>query len=135
VTGSVNQRGEIQPVGGINEKIEGYFDTCRARGFTGDQGVAIPEGNVLHLMLRDGVVSAVRDGTFSVHAVATVDEALTLLSKREAGVPDASGQWAPGTFNEAVRRALRDNVERLKAMREAPAVASIGLTDGAARSG
>jgi lon-related putative ATP-dependent protease len=117
VTGSVNQQGEIQPVGGINEKIEGFFDACRLRGLTGAQGVLIPEANVRHLMLRDDVVAAVRDEAFHVHAVRTVDEGLAILSKREAGEPGPDGAYPAGSFNDAVRQALAKNVERLKAMR------------------
>jgi lon-related putative ATP-dependent protease len=117
VTGSVNQRGEIQAVGGINEKIEGFFDVCRARGLTGRQGVVIPEANVRHLMLREDVVEAVRAGTFHVHAIATVDEGLALLSGLQAGAPGKDGRFAEGTFNAAVERALEANVARLKELR------------------
>jgi lon-related putative ATP-dependent protease len=131
VTGSVNQRGEIQPVGGINEKIEGFFDACRRHGLTGAQGVLIPEANVRHLMLREEVAAAVRDETFHVYAVRTVDEGLTVLSKREAGEPGPDGRYPEGSVNEAVRRALIQNVERLKAMHHAPrlAVARPGKDD------
>jgi lon-related putative ATP-dependent protease len=118
VTGSVNQRGEIQAVGGINEKIEGFFDVCRARGLTGHQGVIIPEANVRHLMLREDVVQAVREGKFRIHAIATVDEGLTLLSGREAGVPGRDGRFPEGSFNAAVERALEANAARLKELRE-----------------
>jgi predicted ATP-dependent protease len=124
VTGSVNQRGEIQPVGGINEKIEGFFDTCRRHGLTGAQGVLVPQANVRHLMLREDVVAAVRAESFHVYAVSTVDEGLTVLSRREAGEPRADGSYPEGSFNEAVRQALIQNVERLKAMRNAPALAA-----------
>jgi predicted ATP-dependent protease len=118
VTGSVNQRGEIQPVGGVNEKIEGFFDVCRARGLTGRQGVLIPEANVRHLMLRRDVVQAVREGRFHVHAVSTVDESLQILSGRPAGERAEPGaQFPDGSFNAAVERALAENVERLKALR------------------
>jgi predicted ATP-dependent protease len=118
VTGSVNQRGEIQAVGGINEKIEGFFDVCRARGLTGRQGVVIPEANVRHLMLREDVVEAVGAGTFHVHAIATVDEGLTLLSGRDAGVPGPDGRFPEGTFNAAVERALETKLARLKELRD-----------------
>jgi predicted ATP-dependent protease len=118
VTGSVNQRGEIQAVGGINEKIEGFFDVCRARGLTGHHGVVIPEANVRHLMLREDVVEAVRAGMFHVHAIATVDEGLTLLSGRDAGVPGEDGRFPEGTLNAAVERALEANAARLKELRE-----------------
>jgi len=118
VTGSVNQRGEIQAVGGVNEKIEGFFDVCKARGLTGRQGVIVPDANVRHLMLREDVVEAVRAGTFVVHAIATVDEGLALLSGRVAGVPGPDGRFPEGTFNAAVERALEANAARLKELHE-----------------
>jgi lon-related putative ATP-dependent protease len=116
VTGSVNQQGDVQAVGGINEKIEGFFDVCRDRGLTGRQGVVIPAANTIHLMLRDDVVEAVRAGRFQVYAVATVDQAIELLSGRVAGAPDAAGRFAGGTFNAAVDATLDANVERLRKM-------------------
>ncbi len=117
VTGSVNQRGEIQPVGGINEKIEGFFDVCRARGLDGRHGVMIPAANVRHLMLREDVVQAVREGKFNVHAVSTVDEGAEILSGRPAGERRPDGTFPDGSVNAAVERALAENVERLKALR------------------
>jgi lon-related putative ATP-dependent protease len=117
VTGSVNQHGEIQAVGGINEKIEGFFDACAGRGLTGHQGVLIPASNVRHLMLRDDVIRAVRDERFHVHAISTVDEGLTLLSGREAGARGPDGRFAPGSFNAAVEDALIANVRRVKEVR------------------
>jgi len=119
VTGSVNQRGEIQPVGGINEKIEGFFDACRARGLAGGQGVLIPEANVRHLMLREDVVEAVRAGRFGVWAASTVDEGLALLSGRAAGERGADGRFAEGSFNLAVEEALAANLERMRALQGA----------------
>jgi lon-related putative ATP-dependent protease len=118
VTGSVNQRGEIQAVGGINEKVEGFFDVCKQRGLTGRQGVIIPEANGRHLMLREDVVQAVREGTFHIHAVGTVDEGLALLSGRDAGAPGRDGRFPEGSFNAAVERALEANIARLKELRE-----------------
>jgi lon-related putative ATP-dependent protease len=118
VTGSVNQRGEIQAVGGINEKIEGFFDLCRRRGLTGRQGVLIPAANAVHLMLRDDVVEAVRAGRFHVHPVRTVDEGIALLSGCPAGEPDAEGRFPDGTFNAAVEATLDANVERLRRLRQ-----------------
>jgi lon-related putative ATP-dependent protease len=106
VTGSVSQHGEIQPVGAINEKIEGFFDVCRARGLTGEHGVVIPRGNVQHLMLRKDVVAAVAEGKFHVHAVADVDQALALFSGRTAGVRDRDGHFPVGTVNALVDRRL-----------------------------
>ena len=117
VTGSVNQRGEIQPVGGVNEKIEGFFDVCRARGLDGRHGVLIPEANARHLMLREDVVEAVRAGRFHVWAVSSVDEGMEILSGMPAGERGADGAFPPGSVNAAVERTLAENVERLKALR------------------
>jgi len=121
VTGSVNQHGAIQPVGGINEKIEGFFDTCVRHGLTGRQGVLIPAANVRHLMLREDVVQAVREERFQIHAVSTVDEGLALLSGRPAGERSADGHFPADSFNGAVERALAAHVRRYRALREAPA--------------
>ena len=106
VTGSVNQFGVVQPVGGINEKIEGFFDICAARGLTGEQGVLIPAGNVCHLMLRPEVVEAVRARRFQVWAVNNVDEALELLTGLPAGAPDAQGQMLEGSVNASIAAGL-----------------------------
>ena len=89
VTGSVNQHGRVQPIGAVNEKIEGFFDVCSARGLTGDQGVVIPAANVKHLMLRQDVVEAAAAGRFHVYAVETIDQAMALLAGLPAGEPDA----------------------------------------------
>ncbi|MDN5294490.1 MAG: hypothetical protein PWQ91_451, partial [Eubacteriales bacterium] len=109
VTGSVNQKGEIQPVGGINEKIEGFFDVCRLKGLTGTQGVLIPAGNLQHLMLREDVVEAVREGKFHVYVFRTVDEGLELLTGLPAGERQPDGSFPPGTVHARV-------AERLKAL-------------------
>ena len=85
VTGSVNQLGEVQAIGGVNEKIKGFFDLCTARGLTGDQGVIIPASNVQHLMLRHDVIEAVRAGSFAVYPVAVVNEGIEILSGLSAG--------------------------------------------------
>lgn len=102
VTGSVNQLGRVQVVGGINEKIEGYFEICRSRGLDGSHGVVIPADNVKHLMLRDEVVAAVRQDRFRIYAVREVDEAVTLLTGVEAGRRDAAGQFPAGSVNAGV---------------------------------
>ena len=117
VTGSMNQQGEIQAVGGINEKIEGFFDICRSRGLTGRQGVLIPESNARHLMLREDVVEAVGHGRFHVHAVGTVDEGMALLTGREAGLRQPDGVFLEGSVNAAVEAALQANIARLKELR------------------
>ena len=99
VTGSVNQFGVVQPVGGINEKIEGFFDICTARGLSAEQGVLIPAANVCHPMLRQEVVEAVRQGHFNIWAVGNIDEAMELLTGVAAGEPDAKGELPPDSIN------------------------------------
>lgn len=108
VTGSVNQLGEVQPIGAVNEKIEGFFDICRARGLTGTQGVLIPAANVDDLMLRDDVIAAARDGTFQVYAVRTVDEAIEVLTGVPAGEPDVIGEGPQVSVNGRVAAQLRE---------------------------
>ncbi|MFP3940216.1 MAG: Lon protease family protein [Thermoanaerobaculia bacterium] len=102
VTGSVNQHGEVQPIGGVNEKIEGFFDVCRARGLTGRQGVLIPRANVKHLMLRSDVVDAVAGGRFHVWAVETVDQGMEILTGLSMGAADGAGKYPEGTVNRRV---------------------------------
>lgn len=99
VTGSVNQLGQVQAIGGVNEKIEGFFDICKMRGLTGEQGVLIPQSNVKHLMLRQDVVAAVENEQFSVHAVQTIDEGISILTGRPAGQRDAAGCFPPDSVN------------------------------------
>jgi lon-related putative ATP-dependent protease len=106
VTGSVNQQGEIQPIGGVNEKIEGFFDVCKARGLTGDQGVIIPATNVRHLMLRADVREAVVAGKFAVYAIDTVDDGIEVLTAIPAGQRDAQGQFPDGSINRRVEDTL-----------------------------
>lgn len=108
VTGSVNQFGVVQPVGGINEKIEGFFDICAARGLSGEQGVLIPAANVCHLMLRQEVVEAVRQGRFHVWPVRSIDEAMELLTGLPAGEPDAQGEIPAGSVNYQVAMQLAE---------------------------
>jgi predicted ATP-dependent protease len=112
VTGSVNQAGEVQAIGAVNEKIEGFFDICKARGLTGDQGVVIPAANVEHLMLGSNVIDAVAAGAFHIHAVAHVDHAIELLTGIPAGEPDAMGGYPAGTINGRVARRLRELTTR-----------------------
>ncbi len=115
VTGSVNQRGQIQPVGGINEKIEGFFDLCRARGLNGEQGVLIPAANVKHLMLRDDVVKAAERGEFHIYAVETIDQGIELLTGMPAGAPDEEGNFPEGTVNFLVKYQLAEFAKLAKA--------------------
>ena len=114
VTGSLNQVGEVQPVGGVNEKIEGFFDVCAPRGLDGSHGVIVPAANVAHLMLRADVVAAARDGRFSIWAVATVDEALELLTGMPAGERAADGRYPPDTVNGRVEAGLAAMAERAR---------------------
>jgi lon-related putative ATP-dependent protease len=106
VTGSVNQLGEIQPVGGINEKVEGFFNVCSALGITGNQGVILPRANLRHLMLNENVTAAVKSGDFSIWAVDHVDEALELLMDFPAGKRGPDGHFPQETINGKVERAL-----------------------------
>lgn len=115
VTGSVNQAGEVQAVGGVNEKIEGFFETCVARGLTGDQGVLIPASNVEHLMLRDDVIDAARAGQFRVIPVKTIDEGIEILTGTPAGVRDADGAFTEGSVNALVEARLRAFAETRRA--------------------
>jgi len=114
VTGSVDQKGEIQPVGGINEKIEGFFKVCEARGLTGDQGVIVPHANRLDLMLSHEVIDAVRRRRFHVYPVRRVGEALEILTGRRAGLPRAAGGFAPGTLMRRVEERLSRFNERIR---------------------
>ncbi|WP_374446673.1 Lon protease family protein [Stella sp.] len=129
VTGSVDQRGQVQPIGGVNEKIEGFFDVCAARGLTGGQGVMIPATNVKNLMVRPDVAAAVAAGRFHVWAVSTVDEGIEILTGMPAGEPDAGGNWPAGTVNHAVARRLAKLAER------ADAQGLTGRGNGKARHG
>ena len=113
VTGSVNQKGEVQPIGGINQKIEGFFEVCRAKGLTGDQGVMMPTKNLPHLMLRDEVVEAVKQGQFHIWAVSTIDEGIEVLTGIEAGAKK-DGAYPEGTVNYMVDKNLREMANRLK---------------------
>lgn len=115
VTGSVNQLGQVQAIGGANEKVEGFFDLCQERGLSGEQGVLIPAANVQNLMLRDDVVEAVESGRFGVYAVSTIDEGVALLTGLDAGQPDDAGQYPPDSVNGRVQRRLQEMAERREA--------------------
>jgi lon-related putative ATP-dependent protease len=113
VTGSVNQFGQIQAIGGVNEKIEGFFDVCRNKGLDGEQGVLIPEANVKHLMLRADVVAAIREERFHVFPVATVDQGIELLTGMPAGEPDADHRYPEDSVNGKVQRRLEEMAEKM----------------------
>jgi lon-related putative ATP-dependent protease len=108
VTGSVNQKGEVQPIGGVNEKIEGFFDVCKTKGLTGKQGVMIPHLNVDDLMLRKDVVEAVKEGKFRIYSVKTIDQGIEILTGVEAGEKLGDGRFKEGTVNGLVDEKLRE---------------------------
>ncbi len=114
VTGSVNQKGEIQPIGGVNEKIEGFLDICKIKGLNGKQGVIIPDQNVKDLMLRKDVLEAVRNGQFHVYSATNIDEGIEILTGLEAGIPLPKGGYTAGSVNDRVDRRLRDLAEKMR---------------------
>jgi lon-related putative ATP-dependent protease len=120
VTGSVNQHGRVQAIGGANEKIEGFFDLCRARGLTGEQGVLIPQSNVQNLMLRQDVVEAVAGGRFHIYAVNNVDDGIALLTGMPAGTADDEGHYPEGTVNYLVEKRLEELAEKQRKFGEPP---------------
>ncbi len=111
VTGSVNQHGQVQAIGGVNEKVEGFFDICLLKGLTGEQGVIIPESNVKHLMLRSDVVAAAKAGKFHIYPVSTVDEAIELLTGISAGELNENGCYSEGSINARVQLRLQELVK------------------------
>jgi lon-related putative ATP-dependent protease len=121
VTGSVNQRGEVQPIGAVNEKIEGFFEVCRQHGLSGTQGVVVPSRNLQNLMLHTEVVDAVRDGRFHVYAVDTVEEGIEILTGVPAGEKGEEGKFPEDTVFGRVDRRLREMAEVLKEYGPAPA--------------
>ncbi len=108
ITGSVNQHGEVQAIGGVNEKIEGFFDICAKRGLTGEEGVIIPEANRKHLMLRADVVDAAARDRFRIYTVRHIDEAMELLTGQSAGLPDASGHYPADSINGQIQTRLTE---------------------------
>ena len=128
VTGSVNQLGAVQAIGGVTRKIEGYFETCKAQGLTGEQGVMVPHTNVANLVLSDEVVAAVRAGRFHVWAVRTVDEGIEVLTGVAAGTRGPDGAWPPGTIHRLVEDRLRAYAEAARSARNGrPGQAAAGL--------
>jgi predicted ATP-dependent protease len=111
VTGSVDQQGRVQAIGGATTKIEGFFDVCRARGLTGTQGVLIPADNVRHLVLRRDVVEAVQEGLFHIYAVETISQGIELLTGVSAGQADADGSYPEGSINYLVQQKLLEMAE------------------------
>jgi lon-related putative ATP-dependent protease len=116
VTGSVNQHGQVQAIGGVNEKIEGFFDVCKARELTGEQGVLIPASNVKHLMLREDVIEAVEDGKFHVYPIETIDQGMGILTGMPAGEPDEAGNYPEGTVNHRIQSRLEEMADKRLAL-------------------
>jgi len=114
VTGSVNQKGEVQAIGGVNEKIEGFFEICKAKGFTGKQGVMIPESNVQNLMLKEEIVEAAKEGKFRIYPIKTIDEGIEVLTGVKAGERQKDGTFEEGTVNYRVDKRLRQMAEKLR---------------------
>jgi lon-related putative ATP-dependent protease len=112
VTGSVDQHGQVQAIGGVNEKVEGFYDICQARGLTGDQGVLIPASNQKHLMLRQDVIEAVQEGSFHIYPVETVDQGIELITGMKAGARDEEGEYPEDSFNYAVEKRLEELAEK-----------------------
>ncbi|MBN2240754.1 MAG: AAA family ATPase [Dehalococcoidales bacterium] len=114
VTGSVNQAGEIQPIGGVNQKIEGFFQVCQSKGLTGDQGVLVPEKNLKNLMLQDEVTDAVKEGKFHIYSARTIDEGIEILTGIPAGEKQEDGTYPEGTVNYMVDKKLKEMADKLK---------------------
>jgi len=114
VTGSVNQKGEVQAIGGVNEKIEGFFEVCKAGGLTGQQGVMIPDSNVQNLMLKEEIVEAVENGKFHIYSAKNIDEGIEILTGTRAGVRRQDGNFEEETLYYRVNNQLKDMAEKLK---------------------
>jgi len=114
VTGSVNQKGEVQAIGGVNEKIEGFYEICKLKGLTGEQGCMIPESNVQNLMLKEELVEAVRAGKFNIWSVKTIDEGIEVLTGKKAGLKLENGAFEEGSINQLVEKQLRQMADKLK---------------------
>ena len=117
VTGSINQKGEIQPIGGVNEKIEGFYQVCKMRGLTGEQGVIIPVQNVRNLHLDDEVIESVKEGKFHIYAIENVEQGIEILTGVPAGRKDKNGKFPAGTINYLVYEKLKKyakNAEKSK---------------------
>jgi lon-related putative ATP-dependent protease len=120
VTGSVNQHGHVQAIGGVNEKIEGFYDICNSRGLTGDQGVLIPAANIKHLMLREDVVNAVADGKFHIYPIETIEQGIEVLTGLPAGEMDDEGAFPEGSINHLIVQRLEEMAETQRAFNRPP---------------
>jgi ATP-dependent Lon protease len=114
ITGSMDQRGFVQAVGGTNQKIEGFYDVCQLAGLTGEQGIIVPAANLQHLMLREDILEAVAAGNFHIYAISTIDEALELLTGEIAGTRDEAGHYPPDSLNQRILDRLKQLSENLR---------------------
>jgi predicted ATP-dependent protease len=130
VTGSVNQNGDIQAIGGINEKIEGFFDVCRIKGLTGEQGVLVPHANLRNLMLRPDVVAAAQAGQFHIYAVNSIDEGIEVLTGIAAGDRDENGRYPAASIHGRVEKRLEEYAAKLKRSTEKEARESTVIPSG-----
>ncbi len=119
VTGSVNQEGEVQAIGGVNEKVEGFYQTCKVKGLRGDEGVIIPKSNVQHLMLNEEVVDAVKKGRFHIYTVARIDEGIEILTGVKAGSLKSDGTYEPGSVHYRVNKRLAEMTKTMARIVEA----------------
>ena len=118
VTGSMDQNGDVQPIGGVNEKIEGFFDLCALRGLDGSHGVIIPRRNVKHLMLKSEVTEAVRDGRFSVYPIDRMEEGLEILTGMPAGESDEDDNFPENTVNYLVKKRFEEITKALRPVKD-----------------
>ena len=118
VTGSMDQNGDVQPIGGVNQKIEGFFDLCKSRGLDGSHGAIIPKRNVKHLMLKQEVIDALKDGLFTIYSIDTMEEGMEILTGMSAGVADADGAYPENTVNYLVMKRLTEISQALEARKE-----------------
>jgi ATP-dependent Lon protease len=114
VTGSINQKGEIQPIGGVNQKIEGFYDVCKSKGFTGTQGVMIPDLNISDLMLRKDIVKSIKEGKFHLYPIKTIDQGIEILTGVKAGKRKDDGTFEKDTVNYLVDKKLAEFAKKLK---------------------
>jgi predicted ATP-dependent protease len=114
VTGSVNQKGEVQAIGGVNEKLEGFYEVCKAKGLTGKEGVVIPQSNVANLMLKEEVVDAIKEGRFHIYPVRAIDEGIEVLTGVKAGERLPDGTYEEGTIHSLAQKRLSEMAELIK---------------------
>jgi len=135
VTGSVNQRGQVQPIGGVNEKIEGFYEVCKAKGLSGKEAVLIPHTNLPNLMLKKEVRDAIEAGTFRIYPVQTINEGITLLTGVPAGEPDDKGLYPEGTVNRRVADRLEELTRKAIELKQSTEASSPAKKKPSAKKG